>query len=285
MVVLDADVVSGMWAHLRHAGRHLLADLPYTVSTMRNNHLLGDALGLVAIGTALGRDRWVTRSGIGSSHPSSVATCAPTARWWRTRCRITASCSRCSRCGSSSVERPREVRECNGRCGPVPCRLGVLDGPVPQYGDWDEGRVLTSTSDAHDLAGSVVAALGLAGSGATAEQRSRYDEAAWYTREGTPVEAEPAETNGRDIGAGIGRIASSDTVAWLKMGSGPSHGHADLSSVSVVQERSHRAGRSRHGHLQRCNSRSATTSVDLRATTCFASMVLSSSRPIEHSVG
>ena len=57
--VLDADVVSGMWAHLGHAGRHLLADLPYTVSTMRNNHLLGDALGLVAIGTALGRDRWV----------------------------------------------------------------------------------------------------------------------------------------------------------------------------------------------------------------------------------
>ena len=113
------------------------------------------------------------------------------------------------------------------------CRLGVLDGPVPQYGDWDEGRVLTSTSDAHDLAGSVVAALGLAGSGATAEQRSRYDEAAWYTREGTPVEAESAETIGRDIGGGIARIASSDTVAWLKMGSGPSHGHADLSSVSV----------------------------------------------------
>lgn len=60
---LQPDVRAGMWRHLRHAGRHLLADLPYTASTMRNNHLLGDALGLIALGKAFGGktgQRWAS---------------------------------------------------------------------------------------------------------------------------------------------------------------------------------------------------------------------------------
>ncbi len=51
---------------------------------------------------------------------------------------------------------------------------------------------------------------------------------------GVPVDAEPAEGNGFDLGAGIARVGRASTIVWLKMGSGPSHGHADLSSVSVV---------------------------------------------------
>ncbi len=68
-----------MWSHLRHAGRHLVADLPYTVSTMRNNHLLGDGLGLIALGMAFGGasgDRW-RRIGDRILQPSTAPAHAP----------------------------------------------------------------------------------------------------------------------------------------------------------------------------------------------------------------
>jgi hypothetical protein len=58
---LDPAVRKVMTRHLYHAGRHLAADLPYTMSTMRNNHLLGDALGLIALGTAFRDDPAATR--------------------------------------------------------------------------------------------------------------------------------------------------------------------------------------------------------------------------------
>ena len=35
------------------------------------------------------------------------------------------------------------------------CRMGALDGRVPMYGDWDEGRALVSSGDPADVAGSV----------------------------------------------------------------------------------------------------------------------------------
>ncbi len=74
VIALAGEAISSpqreeMDLHLYHAGRHLIADLPYTVSTMRNNHLLGDALGLIALGMAFGRERWV-RSGTASSEPN-----------------------------------------------------------------------------------------------------------------------------------------------------------------------------------------------------------------------
>ena len=37
---LPRDVVGAMRRHLWHTGRHLIADLPYTATSMRNNHLL-----------------------------------------------------------------------------------------------------------------------------------------------------------------------------------------------------------------------------------------------------
>ena len=52
----------------------------------------------------------------------------------------------------------------------------------------------------------------------------------------TPVAADSAEASGGDIGAGIGRAASGPFTVWLKGGSGPSHGHADLSSVAVAAD-------------------------------------------------
>jgi len=115
-------------------------------------------------------------------------------------------------------------------------RLGVLEGPVPQYGDWDEGRVLVSAQDPADLAGSVRCALALAGSGAPPAWRGAHDECAWYAADGVPVEPEPAERDGHDIGGGIARAARGDIVAWLKAGSGPSHGHGDLLSTPVLWE-------------------------------------------------
>jgi hypothetical protein len=58
---LSPELRSYVWNHLHHSGRHLIADLPHTIGTMRNNHLLGDALGLIALGRAFGGktgDRW-----------------------------------------------------------------------------------------------------------------------------------------------------------------------------------------------------------------------------------
>ena len=79
-------------------------------------------------------------------------------------------------------------------------------------------------------------ALALAGAGAPPEWRDAHDEVAWFTDKGTPVAPDPAETDGNDLGAGIGRAAVGPYTVWLKAGSGPSHGHADLSSVAIAYE-------------------------------------------------
>jgi hypothetical protein len=115
-------------------------------------------------------------------------------------------------------------------------RLGALEGPVPQYGDWDEGRVLVSTQDPLTVAGSVRAALGAGGSGATAEWREAHDECAWYVGSGDPVTPEPGERDGHDAGGGIARAQRGCFTVWLKAGSGPSHGHADLCSTPILAD-------------------------------------------------
>ncbi|MCL1597995.1 MAG: heparinase II/III-family protein, partial [Actinomycetia bacterium] len=115
-------------------------------------------------------------------------------------------------------------------------RLGALEGPVPQYGDWDEGRLFGISDDPSDLAGSVRLALSLAGEGAPPEWRNAHDEVAWFAGTGTPVRPAAAETGGNDLGAGISRSTAGPFTVWLKGGSGPSHGHADLSSVAIAHE-------------------------------------------------
>jgi hypothetical protein len=232
---LTPGIVDDMENHLFHAGRHLMADLPYTVSTMRNNHLLGDALGLIALGTTFHRQRWVRvgerifgtqlarhMRADGSMIEDSVSYHRFVLEMLITRVLM----------GGAAPEVDRDMVA----AAQFLCRLGALNGSVPQYGDWDEGRVLTSTGDPADLAGSVFLALGLGGSGAEPANRNGHDEVAWHVAEGTPLEPETAERDGADLGAGIARIERGTTSVWLKMGGGPSHGHADRSSVTIVQE-------------------------------------------------
>lgn len=222
--------------HMWHSGRHLLADLPYTVSTMRNNHLLGDALGLQVVGSAVsgttGARRW---RALGERLFDNQA-----GRHFRPDGSMV----------EDSLSYHRFVLEMliihamlDGHIEPHPAmvrsaqmlaRLGALEGPVPQYGDWDEGRVLVSTQDPSTVAGSVRAALSMAGSGAPAAWREEHDECAWYVGSGEPVDPEPAERHGHDVGGGIARAQRGVFTSWLKAGSGPSHGHADLCSTPVL---------------------------------------------------
>jgi hypothetical protein len=90
-------------------------------------------------------------------------------------------------------------------------RLGVGGGPVPHFGDWDGGRALSGTAgeplpeSALDVAQATVAGSG----------------------------SDPAVTDGSDAGGGVARLERGPWTAWLKAGSGASHGHADLLSVAV----------------------------------------------------
>lgn len=235
---LDGAVRAGMWHHLHHGARHLVADLPYTLTAMRNNHLLGDALGLVALGKAFG----------GSSGR----------RWARLGDRLfRAQLRRQVRPDGSMIDDAvsyqrfvLEMLTVRVLLGDPPpgtaaaalaaagflARLGCLDGPVPRYGDWDEGRVLAVAGDAADLAGSVRLALAVAGTGAPAPWREAHDEVAWFTAEGRPAPADPAEVGGGDLGGGLARATVGAFTVWLKAGSGPSHGHADLTSVAVAHD-------------------------------------------------
>ncbi len=235
--LLPPSLVADVEEHLARCARHLVADLPYTLSTMRNNHLLGDALGMQLLQRGLGRGE-----GRGS------ATMAVAKRMFE------AQAARHFRPDGSMIEDSLSyhrfvlemlvVERLLDPAGPPRpalaasaqylARLGVLEGPVPQYGDWDEGRVLVSTQDPHDLSGTVRCALALAGTGALAAWRAEHDECAWYAGEGVPVSPERAERDGRDIGGGIARAARGDTVLWLKAGSAKSHGHADLLSTPIL---------------------------------------------------
>src|SRR5205823_5797270 len=64
--------------------------------------------------------------------------------------------------------------------------------------------------------------------------REQFDECAWYTSEGCPVQPHPAETEGHDVGGGIARTRVGRFVTWLKARSRPSHGHADLCSTAIL---------------------------------------------------
>jgi hypothetical protein len=225
-----------MWRHLYHAGRHLVADLPYTKSTMRNNHLLGDALGLMALGKAFGGKEGD--------------------RWFKTGDRLfDLQLNRQMRSDGSMIEdslsyhrfvlemlsmrvilgdADESVRTALTHAAQFLARLGVLDGEVPQFGDWDEGRVFVVAADPARMSGSVRLALSLIGSGGLPSWRASEDEVAWFTDEGVPEPAEDATTDGSDLGGGIARAVVGPYEVWLKGGSGPSHGHADLSSVAIA---------------------------------------------------
>lgn len=227
---MPADLKADMAQHLLHSGRHLYRDLPYTVSSMRNNHMLGDALGLMALGKAFGRPRW-----------------------WRIGHRLFESqLARHMRSDGSMIEdslgyhrfvtemlvvrvllanAPDTVTSALRTSGEHLARLGVFEGPVPQYGDWDEGRVLGSSGDPLETAGSAALALALSGTGAPAAWREAHDECAWYAPEGEPMRVPAAVADGRATGGGFARGARGGWTVWLKAGGGTSHQHADLCST------------------------------------------------------
>lgn len=234
---LDPSVRGPMARVLRHSARHLVAELPYAISSMRNNHLLGDALGLVVLGAAFG-DRWG-------------------AAWARLGDRIFVRHLRhLVRPDGSMIEdslsyqrfvlemvsvrvllgdAPPDVVDSLSAGAQHLARLGALAGAVPQHGDWDEGRVLVGSRQ-RDVRGSVLLALSLSGAGALPEWRAAHDETAWYCGEGEAHEPQAAEQAGKDVGGAIGRAQSGPFTVWLKAGSGPSHGHADLCSSPIAYE-------------------------------------------------
>ncbi len=271
--VLHPGTRSEMIAALHHSGRHLLADLPYTVSTMRNNHLLGDALGLLVLGEAFPDDgrarRWRAVGDRlfdqqlqrqvhpdGSQIEDAVSYHRFVLEMLLTRLRLGAS--------------GPDVRRATRTSAELLVRLGVLDGPVPRYGDGDEGRVLTSTGPFDDLVGSTVAALRAAGGDEPGDRvlpATSYDEVAWYPlpaarpslppgrssdapaatrttsaatpRTGVPAEApsspaEPASSGAVLVGGGIARAWAGPVAVWLKAGGETSHGHADLCSTMIA---------------------------------------------------
>ncbi|MEJ5255320.1 MAG: heparinase II/III family protein, partial [Acidimicrobiales bacterium] len=228
---LRAAMARVLW----HSGRHLVFELPYTFSTMANNHLLGDALGLAVIGRSF-------------EHPAAARWAAAGA-WLFDR----QSAREVRDDGSTIdealsyhrfvlemlmvrvlVDRDPTTVERLERAAQYLARLGVLDGPVPPYGDWDEGRLLVSSvrGSGADLRGSTLAGLALAGGGAPRDERHRYDELAWYVSEGRPVDPQPAVTDAA-VGGGIARAQAGALRVWLRTGQRLWHGHADLCSTEI----------------------------------------------------
>jgi hypothetical protein len=246
---LDTDLTDELGAHLWHTGHHLVAELPYTVSTTPNNHLLGDALGLLVVGSSFDHrtaERWQRLGGWlferqaarqfrsdGSSIDDALSYDRFTAEMLVARTLV------------PPAPGPRHLGRVRAAAGHL-ARLGVFDGPVPQYGDWDEGRVLTSVGDALDLRGSAAALaevverspLGGGDEGRDPHRHQPFDEVAWY--------APPAAGSVAPTGAGAGTdddgeaptsIARADRGpfrAWLRAGTRRWHGHADLLSCEMT---------------------------------------------------
>jgi hypothetical protein len=234
---LEPSLVAEMSRVLYRSGSHLVADLPYTLSSMRNNHLLGDALGLVALGRSFPNDpaarRWV-RLGDRLFRRQLQRHMRPDGSMIEDslsyhRFVLEMLIVRALLGGHTKVE-----REALLGAAQFLCRLGALDGRVPMYGDWDEGRALASSGDLTDVAGSVQLALSLAGSGSPGAWRADHDEVAWYSHPGSSEAPSIAESKGGDVGGGFSRMDRGPFTCWLKAGSGPSHGHADLCSVVVA---------------------------------------------------
>ncbi|MGN7246452.1 heparinase II/III domain-containing protein [Janibacter anophelis] len=218
------------------SARHIMVELPYTMTSMKNNHLLGDGLGLVVLGKLF------------PEHPSSR-------RWQAIGDRLMLKqLSRHMLPDGSMIEdslsyhrfvlemfivrvlvggAPSEITAAMRASSEHLITLGVLDGDVPQYGDWDEGRVLADSAPAGDVAGAALLGLHLSGGATPEEAWARYDELAWYAR------VEDARLEGPDASPttwSSGHFSGSrrgDWSVWLKRAVTPSHQHADVSSVWI----------------------------------------------------
>lgn len=246
---LPADLIREMDRQLLASGHHLTVELPYTISSMRNNHMLGDALGFLVLARLfphLPRSR----------------------RWKAIGDRLfNSQLARHMRADGSMIEdslsyhrfvlemlvirvlvgdAPPSVRTALRSASEHLRRLGVFDGDVPQYGDWDEGRVLTSSGHALDVAGSAALGIALTGGLAPDEWHVQFDEVAWYARRSIDSRAKASSPNpgtsttggpaSVDVVGGIVRAHRGPWEVWFKVTGGPSHGHADLTSVWMMYE-------------------------------------------------
>jgi hypothetical protein len=236
---VDPVLQRRMAEHVGAAERHLIFDFPYTASSMRNNHLLGDALGLIAI------DRFT--GGNGSSRLARAAE-----RFFRGQLArhmlpdgsmiedslsyhrfVMEMLAVKTLLGDDSVG----TREWLAASAQHLVRLGALTEDPPQWGDWDEGRVLASSGDAVEIAGSTALALVLSHERTQSDWSDRFDEVAWYG--GADEEREPAAGLESSIPApvsssgGLVHIREGSWSVWVKTGTQPSHQHADLTHVSI----------------------------------------------------
>ena len=112
-------------------------------------------------------------------------------------------------------------------------RLGAFDGEVPQYGDWDEGRVLADSQLAGSVAGSAWAALALSGYTVPDSAFDAFDEVAWYVaKEATRFKVLDAVPAYRQAGH-FHVFSDGDLHVWVKTSTTASHQHADIGSVWV----------------------------------------------------
>jgi hypothetical protein len=241
---LPRDVLDDMALHISHARRHLLVDFPYTASSMRNNHLLGDSLGLLVIQrfTAGKPARWLSHLAESSfagqikrhvmADGSMIEDSLSYHRFVVEMLAVKVLLGDRADSTLGALQGAAQHLE----------RLGALDGSLPQWGDWDEGRVLASSGDELDVAGSTALGLALTDTAADPTWWEEFDEVAWYAP--PPLEASGAEgtaTGPTDNEAsvsvasngGITRVCAGDWTVWFKCGTGPSHQHADLTHVSA----------------------------------------------------
>lgn len=237
---LAADVRAQMDHQLVASARHILIELPYTVSSMKNNHLLGDGLGLVVLASMFPDLR---RSG----------------RWKRVGDALFhKQLRRHMHCDGSMIEdslsyhrfvlemlavrmllggASREVEAALAGAGRHLEALGALAGDVPQYGDWDEGRVLADSQPAGRVAGSARLALALSGDSLASANWECDDELAWYVdRPASPGPGPTPTHGGLRRSGGLHVMEAGGWKVWVKSGSGPSHQHADVTSVWISED-------------------------------------------------
>jgi hypothetical protein len=234
---LSPDLRSAMDSQLLASGRHIMIELPYTVSSMKNNHLLGDGLGLILLAAmfptrrvAKRWKRWGNRMfdkqlarhmhADGSMIEDSLSYHRFVLEMLIVRCLL--------------GDPPDAARDAMAGAARHLVRLGALDGPLPQFGDWDEGRVLADSAPGGSVAGAALLALALSGGNLPAVLWDAHDELAWY--------AKPPDRSASQLpGAEPGSTKAGDFIhtrhgewsVWVKFSGGPSHQHADVSSVWV----------------------------------------------------
>lgn len=221
------------------SARHIMVELPYTLSSMKNNHLLGDGLGLVALGSMF------------PEHPAA-------ARWRSVGDRLMLKqLERHMLPDGSMIEdslsyhrfvlemfivrvlvgdAPQQITTAMRSAAEHLVSIGALDGPVPQYGDWDEGRVLADSAPAGSVAGAALLALHLSGEAVPDDAWASHDELAWYATQTSTRTARASSPPATWASGHFSGSVRGPWRVWLKRSLTPSHQHADLSSVWIQHD-------------------------------------------------